>query len=40
MKIVLEVFFHFSTISVEIKTQFNIFVHILRSANAKEYLSE
>jgi hypothetical protein len=34
-----EVFTHFSTFYAEIKTQFNISVHILRSDNAKEYMS-
>ncbi|KAK2993459.1 hypothetical protein RJ640_005153 [Escallonia rubra] len=34
-----EVFAHFSAFCVEIKTQFNVHVHILRSDNAKEYMS-
>ncbi|KAK2966238.1 hypothetical protein RJ640_008221 [Escallonia rubra] len=34
-----EVFAHFSAFCVEIKTQFNVPVHILRSDNAKEYMS-
>ena len=35
-----EVFSHFSAFCAEIKTQFNVSVRILRSDNAKEYLSE
>ncbi|KAK2968669.1 hypothetical protein RJ640_004028 [Escallonia rubra] len=34
-----EVFAHFSAFCAEIKTQFNVHVHILRSDNAKEYMS-
>ena len=35
-----EVFSHFSAFCVEIKTQFNVSLKILRSDNAKEYMSE
>ena len=35
-----EVFSHFSAFCAKIKTQFNVSVRILRSDNAKEYLSE
>ncbi|KAK2973938.1 hypothetical protein RJ640_001406 [Escallonia rubra] len=34
-----EVFAHFSAFCAEINTQFNVHVHILRSDNAKEYMS-
>ncbi|KAK3025395.1 hypothetical protein RJ639_044650 [Escallonia herrerae] len=34
-----EVFAHFSAFCAEIKTQFNVHVHILRSDNAKEHMS-
>src|SRR5262249_12816486 len=40
MKSCSEVFSHFFSFFVEIKTQFNVSVCILRSDNAKEYLSE
>ena len=34
-----EVFFHFSNFCAEIKTQFNVSIHIFRSDNAKEFMS-
>ena len=34
-----EVFSHFCAFYAEIKTQFNVFVRILRSDNGKEYMS-
>lgn len=40
MKIRLEVFTHFCVFYAEVKTQFNALVHILRSDNTKEYMSE
>ncbi|KAK3003550.1 hypothetical protein RJ639_019485 [Escallonia herrerae] len=39
MKNRLEVFTHFSAFCTEIKTHFDVHVHILRSDNAKEYMS-
>ena len=36
----LKVFTHFFVFYVEVKTQFNASLHILRSDNAKEYMSE
>lgn len=39
MKNRFEVFSHFSNFCVEIKTQFNASIHILRSDNAKEFMS-
>lgn len=35
-----ELFSHFCSFCAEIKTQFNIFVQVLGSDNAKEYVSE
>jgi len=35
-----EVFSHFCAFCAEVKTQFNVSVHILRSDNAKEYMSD
>ena len=40
MKIHSELFSHFTALYDEIKTQFHVPVQILRSDNAKEYLSE
>lgn len=40
MKSLSEVFTHFCTFCVEVKTQLNASVRILRSDNAKEYMSE
>ena len=40
MKNRFEVFSHFSAFCAEIKIQFNVSIHILRSDNAKEYISE
>ena len=40
MKSHFELFSHFSVFCVEIQTQFYVYVQILRSDKAKEYLSE
>ena len=39
MKNRFELFSHFSAFSVEIHTQFHVYVQSLRSDNAKEYVS-
>ena len=40
MKNCYELFSHFTVFYAEVKTQFNVPVHILRNDNAKEYFSD